>query len=207
MSSVSNYGKVVVYIQDFSQTSVSETPAYEASFYGKKKILKKHMHIMILFKSVLINYTFLDHYMIDEKQAFLLNIHKIYQLQAQQLSSDIGGVLGLYIGCSILSIVEFLELFLDVTFLGIYHTVTNTCQCQKNYSRKKNQNRLNGSQYDRKIFPQPLKSNWKSEHSKKALVDGLNIGDELEVTSKPRMGSFTGMSSFRQKSKRMPVVF
>ena len=55
---------------------------------------------------------------------FILYLPDLYVLQKwQDFVSDIGGILGLYIGFSLLTIVEFVELFIDLGRLMLMKTL------------------------------------------------------------------------------------
>ncbi|ESO09388.1 hypothetical protein HELRODRAFT_168369 [Helobdella robusta] len=87
-------GQFIVFIQDFSYTSIEESPAYEV----------------------------------------------------QQFSSDIGGILGLYIGFSILTIAEFAELAIDILAIVSYQVLVKIKSIVLNWKREKriqNCNRVN----------------------------------------------------------------
>ncbi|ESO09382.1 hypothetical protein HELRODRAFT_168363 [Helobdella robusta] len=124
-----DYGQFVVFLQDFSYTSIDESPAYEI----------------------------------------------------MQFSSDIGGILGLYVGFSILTIVEFFELAADILGLICFHIYSSSKTSVKNWRREKKIRNCN------RVLPFK-----KSQISLNEIyVSGEDDEDEEEMDprGKPRTGS------------------
>ena len=94
----------------------------------------------------------------------------------QDFMSDMGGILGLYIGFSILTIIEFVELFIDLTRLGLMKLCC-----------KKKPNKVDD--LDNKVAPLESKTAWENPQdlpmtSNPANLSYLDIKQDMATFQK-----------------------
>lgn len=101
-----SFGKFNVYFEEMLYTRMEEVPDYEVS---RNQFLKIISYLIKHFKS---NFFFINWF--TDKSIFEMEFWAFILFQVHTFFSDIGGVLGFYVGFSVLTCVEFLELGLDV---------------------------------------------------------------------------------------------
>ncbi|ESO09386.1 hypothetical protein HELRODRAFT_168367 [Helobdella robusta] len=122
-----DYGQFIVYIQDFSYTTIEESEAY----------------------------------------------------QIMQFTSDVGGILGLYIGFSLLTVVEFFELAVDIIGIIGYQVYLNGRTTFKNWKRE---NRIKNC--NRVIPDKEVKS------TVNIMMDDEEVAErDMDPRAKPRTGA------------------
>ncbi|ESO09377.1 hypothetical protein HELRODRAFT_168358 [Helobdella robusta] len=93
--------------------------------------------------------------------------------EVQQLLSDIGGVLGLYIGFSLLTIVEFIVLIYDLSFVGLSN------RCRKNKTKSNfNRHNIRGKSSDTYYFDDAIKNNVATINDRVGM--GVNIQNSID---------------------------